>query len=151
MSRVKDNSYIVIQSFMATDLKLKGNELMVYAIIYGFSQDGEQSFTGSALYLADWCSSTRQSILKVLKSLQEKQLITKKEVFVNGVKFCEYQSTKFTGGVNKVDRGVSTKFTGGCKQSLHNNLGYNLNNKIDNKKKNKILSNSIDYNQFLEV
>ena len=32
------DNYINIQGWMRTDLDLKGNELLVYAIIYGFSQ-----------------------------------------------------------------------------------------------------------------
>ena len=35
------NSYITIQSWMREELGLSGNELMTYAIVYGFSQDGE--------------------------------------------------------------------------------------------------------------
>ena len=39
MNNYKDN-YIVIQTFMIRELKLKGNELILYALIHGFSQDG---------------------------------------------------------------------------------------------------------------
>ena len=37
-SRVKDGNYIVIQSFMVKVLKLKGNELLIYALIQKFSK-----------------------------------------------------------------------------------------------------------------
>ena len=40
-SKVKDGNYYVVQSFMVKELKLKGNELVVYAIIYGFSQNDD--------------------------------------------------------------------------------------------------------------
>ena len=36
---VKNENYLVIQGWMITELKLKGNELLIYAIIYGFSQN----------------------------------------------------------------------------------------------------------------
>ena len=39
--------YIHIQWWMAQRLKLSGNELLTYAIVYGFSQDGESAFLGS--------------------------------------------------------------------------------------------------------
>ena len=52
---MKDTNFISIQGWMRTELNLSGNELLVYAIIYGFSQDGESKFTGSRQYLADWC------------------------------------------------------------------------------------------------
>ena len=54
MSKVKEENYISISGWMVTRLGLKGNELLVYAIIYGFSQDDETMFTGSLQYLADW-------------------------------------------------------------------------------------------------
>ena len=56
----------------------------MYAIIYGFSQDGETRFTGSLQYLADWTNSTKQSCIKCLKSLVEKGYIIKHEKIVNG-------------------------------------------------------------------
>lgn len=36
---MKKGSYLTIQDWMVTDLHLKGNELLAYALIYGFSQD----------------------------------------------------------------------------------------------------------------
>ena len=36
MNSVRDENHIVIQGFMINELNLKGTELLVYAIIYGF-------------------------------------------------------------------------------------------------------------------
>lgn len=105
MSKINDENFIVIQGFMINELKLKGNELLVYAIIYGFSQDSEQRFTGSLQYLADWTNSTKQGIIKNLKSLIEKEFIQKETKTINGVNFVEYYTTKFNGVLNKVERG----------------------------------------------
>lgn len=146
MSKVKDENYISISGWMVTRLGLKGNELLVYAIIYGFSQDDETRFTGSLQYLADWTNSTKQSCIKCLKSLAEKGYITKYEKIVNGVKFCEYQAVKLKSMVvNKVEHGSKQSLTGGIKQSLHNNLDNNtLDNNIVNKKERKRTSKSYD-------
>lgn len=38
MDLVKSKHFIVVQEFMVRDLRLKGNELLVYAIIFDFSQ-----------------------------------------------------------------------------------------------------------------
>ena len=35
---IKKESFFTIQAFMVNDLKLKSNELLIYAIIFGFSQ-----------------------------------------------------------------------------------------------------------------
>ena len=40
------DSYMCIQAFMINDLHLKGVEKEVYALIYGFSQDGHSEFSG---------------------------------------------------------------------------------------------------------
>ena len=52
--KINPENYITIQGWMRTELELKGNDLMVYAIIYGFSQSESNRFTGSLQYLADW-------------------------------------------------------------------------------------------------
>ena len=36
--KVREDNYFAVQGWMVTELKLKGNALMLYAIIYGFSQ-----------------------------------------------------------------------------------------------------------------
>ena len=147
MSKVKDENYIHIPGWAVTRLGLKGNELLVYSIIYGFSQDGETRFTGSLQYLADWTNSTKQSCIKCLKSLAEKGYITKYEKIVNGVKFCEYQAVKPKFMVvNKVEQGSKQSLTGGIKQSLPNILDNNIldNNTVSNKKERKSKSKSYD-------
>ena len=133
-NKVKRENYITIQGFMLTDLKLKGNELLIYACIYGFSQAENQVFNGSLQYLADWTNSTKQGVIKCLKSLEEKQFIVKKENFINGVKFCEYYATKFNTTLNNVDGGIQQSLIPPIKQSLPNNIGNNKNN---NKEINK--------------
>ena len=133
---IKDGSYINIQSFMVTELELKGNELLVYAIIYGFSQTNGTYFSGSTQYLADWTNSTRQGIMKNLKSLIDKGLIEK----VGENQQVNYY--KALRPVNKVNQSTEltrkqslqeevTEFTGTCKQSLHNNIDNILDNNIN--------------------
>lgn len=70
----RDN-YILIQGFMVSELDLKGTELLVYAIIYGFSQTEGQCFTGSLKYLSEWTNCTVRGVTKCLNSLKEKGLI----------------------------------------------------------------------------
>ena len=110
---------------MLTDLKLKGNELLIYACIYGFSQTENQVFNGGLQYLADWVNSTKQSVIKCLKSLEEKGYIIKKEKYINGVKSCEYYTTELNTLLNKVEYPIKQSLTGGIKQSLPNNIDIN--------------------------
>ena len=121
-SKVKRENYITVQGFMLTDLKLKGNELLIYACIYGFSQTENQVFNGGLQYLADWVNSTKQSVIKCLKSLEEKGYIIKKEKYINGVKSCEYYTTELNTLLNKVEYPIKQSLAGGTKQSLTNNI-----------------------------
>lgn len=121
-SRVNREKYIVLQGWMISDLKLKGNELIIYACIYGFSQAENQVFNGSLQYLADWTNSTKQGVLRNLKALIEKGYITKTDKIINGVKFCEYYATDLTTVLNKVEYPIKQSSMGGGKQSLPNNI-----------------------------
>lgn len=142
MKDIKD-SYICIQGWMVSELNLKGNDLLVYALIYGFSQDDESEFTGSLNYLATWCNSTKNGIQKNLKNLIDRGLIIKKEHYKNDVKYCSYSCIVY----NKVVQGIQQSCIGGIQQSCTNNI--NINNikkdnidkcvKTRNSKKDKIL------------
>lgn len=72
---VKNENYYVVHGWMLNKLGLKGTDLQVYAIIYGFSQTDRQNFTGSAIYLAEWTGSTVRTIRNSINSLQSKRLL----------------------------------------------------------------------------
>lgn len=150
---IKDGNYIVIQSFMVSDLQLKGNELLIYAIIYGFSQAENQAFTGSLQYLMDWTGASRPTVIHSLKSLVDKGYLEKREQLINGLKLCEYRVVKkfnhqlknLTRVVKKLNRGSKETLQGGSKETLHNNIYLNnLNNNID-------INNSQFDNEFDEI
>ncbi len=93
--KVRKNGFFVIRSFMIDDLGLRGNELLVYAIIHGFSQDENQYFTGSLNYLTAWTGGTdKKTIIRALNCLIEKGLLEKEEVINNNIKYCRYKSVK---------------------------------------------------------
>lgn len=122
---IGEGNYITIQSWMRTDLKLSGNELIVYAIIYGFSQNKQGEFTGSAQYLADWVGCTRRTVMTILSRLTEEKLITKTEIVLNNnVTRVSYQAER---GCEKISQGVK-KFHRGCEKFSHNNTNNNTNN-----------------------
>lgn len=134
-----NDKYISIQGWMVEELKLKGNDLLVYAIIYGFSQDNESEFTGSLSYLARWCNSTKNGIQKNLKKLIDAKLISKKSTIKNGVKYCSYSCTPY----NRVVHGVQQSCTG-CTTELHGGIQQSCNNNIDINNRNKTIEDNID-------
>ena len=134
-SLISKENYINIQGWMVTELNLKGNELIIYACIYGFSQAEGQAFSGRLKYLADWTNSTKYGVTKCLKALIEKGYIVKDEEYINNVKCCKYRTVNPDEVCNKVDH-YATKLHGGMQQSCTNdnidNNKYNNTNNINN-------------------
>ena len=80
-------SHVVIESWMLEELKLKGIEKDIYAVIYGFSKDKQGFFTGSLAYLQFWTQSTKMGVYKALKNLISKGYIVKTTIGYNRVAY----------------------------------------------------------------
>ena len=87
---MKDQNFIVIQGWMINNLELKGNRLIVFAIIYGFSQDGKSKFNGSLEYLMKTINGSKNTVLKAIKDLEEQGLIIKEKRSVKNIVCNEY-------------------------------------------------------------
>lgn len=81
MDLIKDTNYILIQGWMITKLKLEGKKLLLFALIYGFTQVEDTWFTGSTKYCAQWCDCSDKYILKLLKELVEAGYIEKETIY----------------------------------------------------------------------
>ena len=143
MSKIINNNHIVIDGWMVNELNLKGNDLIVYALIYGFSQDGDTEFYGSRSYIAEWCNSSLPTVDKALNDLVEKEYILKRTEIINNLTFNRYKVNLEV--VNKLYRG-SKETLGGSKETLHNNIEYN----IEDNKNNKELAEILSYDWFNE-
>ena len=140
-SRIKDENYYQIQGFMINRLGLKGVSLSVYAIIYGFTQDGENEFTGSLQYLCDFCGGvSKPTIIKALKELVESGYLLRREEIINGVQFNRYRTNLpllknlYYGSKENLTEAVKD-FNGGSKENLPNNKSYNKSNTDKESKK----------------
>jgi hypothetical protein len=117
-SRIKDENYFQVSGFMVNRLGLKGVALNVYAIIYGFSQDGETEFTGSLQYLCDFCGGvSKPTIINALKELVKKDYILKREEIINGSLADLCISIHLNVYTSPSRRGAQTFFTKGYKES----------------------------------
>ena len=140
---MKENNYFTIQGWMRTELNLTGNDLLVYAIIYGFSQTEDQKYTAGLQYLADWCGATKQGIQKNLKNLLEKNLIIKEEVVVNNVKLSYYRAVGYTTELYTMQLSC-------INNNIINNTNSNNTNKLEissnteNPKKKNLYEKSVD-------
>ena len=127
------SNYITILGWMIKDLKLTGKELLAYALIYGFSQDGNSVFSGSSSYVAEWIGTKDNSnARKILKSLCDKGLIEKIDKVVNGVSLADYRVIYPTGVKNT--RGSGENYPGGGVKITHHNI--DIDNIEDIKKEN---------------
>ena len=157
---IKQKSHIVIDAYML-QLGLKGNELLIYALIAGFCQDGVSECWTSQETMAEWCGgiSTR-AVRDILQNLITKKLITKKECLNKNVKY-SYKVIEIVPELSSNEQEVfSTQqevFSGGDRNffpvvqelsSGNNKIDNIYDNKIDNKtiKENIILTNNIKEN-----
>lgn len=129
---MKNEGYITIQGWMRNELGLSGNELLAYALIYGFNQDGESTFRGSLGYVAEWLGCSKQTAISTLKKLVEKGLIERIEEPINGILFVRYRILK--GGQNSLPGG-SKNITTPSQNFLPNNTKSD--NKDDKKEKER--------------
>lgn len=129
---MQDGGFLVIQKWMLTDLNLKSTELMVYAIIYGFSQDSQGECWASLDYFQLWTGASRSSIIRAINSLEEKGLIERRrrEGTTSALRVVE-------GGVKMKQGGVNLK-RGGVKMTPNNKEDNKTNNKEINKESDKV-------------
>lgn len=136
-SKIRDDNYFQVSGWMLNRLNLKGVALQVFSIIYGFSQDGEGSFTGSLQYLCDFTNSSKNTVIKALKELVDKAYIIKTENTVNGVRFCTYKTNapvvqKLNRGSAEIELGGSAKTApGGGAETEPNNKDLDNKNNIN--------------------
>ena len=126
---------------MVNELSLSGNDLICYAVIYGFSQD-DNFWEGSQSYLSDWLGVSRRTVVDILKRLISNGLITKQEYEVNKVKFCKYKAIV----PNTIRCEDSTQ--GGSEDSAHGN--NNNNNKEEKDKSFSKKDANADVNEFVD-
>jgi len=149
---MKNNHFYVVHSFMIQDLKLKPNEALIYAIIYGFSKDRQSSFSGSLRYLTKNTNLSKQTVINILQSLVRKKYIIKSEIFNEGIKFCKYtanldilvDSQNFRPPVKNLE-GDSQKIELEVVQNLDESSQKIGHNNIDNKIDNNIIDSIEDF------
>ena len=117
------------------DLGLDVWETIAYAVIFGFSQDGESTFTGSLAYLSRKMMCSRAKTISSLKRLVDLGLVQKIEIVRNGVKFCEYRAyLPNTGGMPETPGSIS-QIPGGGMPGKPNNIDIDNIDKRDRQDK----------------
>lgn len=158
-SILKEHNDVTLKAFMVNDLHLSGNELIIFAVVYSFSQDGESCFYGSRKYLASWCQIHEGAVDYQLNKLLKKGLITKSHTRREDGSLCSIlranlplieslmgQSQKFESGDTKICDSHTQKFSTGYTQKFMTNK-EEVNTQVDTKEdKERIpFSEIIDY------
>jgi len=114
---MKSDNFVVIQGFMCNELNLKGNDLLVFALIYGFCQDGASKFSGGRKYIADTFNISLPTVDKALNNLIGMGYILKESSndYV-------HPDTYRVRGSKETLLGVVKKLYEGGKETLPNNI-----------------------------
>ena len=112
--------YVITQEIRES---FEGKEADVFAVINGYSQEGQGCFFGSLAQLSQFCGiKSKTTTQKILKSLLAKGAIVKGEESHNGVRFCTYKVDKDWYGMPKIDMG------GISENDTNNKRDININN-----------------------
>lgn len=154
-------NYITLCGWMITELKLSGNELLVYAVIYSFSQDKNNWCYAGLEYIAEWLGSSIRTVQRTIDSLIEKKLVVRRVSTDSTGRFNEYKAFKkpiegddnlslsTVGGSRQIDGGVMTKTEGGHDKSGNYTILDNKDNK-DNKERGANAPRSSKNSRFVK-
>jgi len=129
---MQSNNYIVIQGWMCNELGLKGNELLIFAMIHGFSQDGVSKYYGGRKYIADTFNISLPTVDKALQGLLDKEYIIK---HISGDYINPDSYWANLEVVKKLYEGSKETLHGGSKETL-----LNKTSKQTKSKKEKVVS-----------
>ncbi len=87
-----DDNHITVKGWMVSKMNLKGNKLLAYALIYGFSQDGQSTFKGSIAYVTRWLNCARSTAIETLEQLEADGWIAKSKNSKSGIERNEYKA-----------------------------------------------------------
>lgn len=149
---MKQGDYIVILAPMVSELKLSGNNLIIFALIYGFTKDDAHKFVGSIDYICKWTNLTRPTVIATLKTLTKSGFINKEEQVVNNIKQCLY-TTNYNDILDgsKETLPLVKKFNCGSKETLPNIDIYNDNDKSLSNKNNIMSNDELDSGVYIEI
>ena len=158
---MENTDFVNIQGWMINELNLKGNELIIYALIYGFTKDGVSEFIGSRQYMADWTNTSVRSVQNVVNSLVDKGMIEKNNHInkygsletsgykaINVPKLSSEKNSlvekKVHEGSEKSSSPLEKKVHEGSEKSSHNNIDNNISNNIVDIKEKNIKKESVN-------
>lgn len=101
MARKQKEIYYTVYNWMISKLKLKGNSLHIFALIYSYSNSknnrvADAGFYGSQAFLADWFGISRDTVNSILKDLVKSEYLIKVPISIKELN----TATRYTYKVN---------------------------------------------------
>ena len=129
--------YVITQEIRES---FDGKEADVFAVINGFSQEGQGCFYGSLSLLSQFCGiRSKTTTQRILKNLVAKGAIVKTDELHNGIKFCTYKVNKNWYGMSKIDMGSISIIDTNNKEDININ-----NNSLSKRESSRFQKPSID-------
>lgn len=91
---IRSENFVLLQGWMITELGLKDKELIAYGLIYGFCQVSKNPCTCGYKYIAEWLGCCEKTAYTVVKSLEDKGLVSHTQSEENGKTFNTYYIVK---------------------------------------------------------
>lgn len=88
-----DNASFVRLEYWMTKLSLSNPQLIIYAIIHGFSRDGN-CYSGSQRYFREWTGKSKSTVIEALNDMKKRGLIVVKKVYIDGKFYNVYYTTE---------------------------------------------------------
>lgn len=89
---MNNEAFYTIFRWMHSELLLNDKEEKIYAIIYSFSNTGENTCNAAVSTLAELGNMSASSVKRALKNLEKKGMIKKITRIYNNQKMCEYMA-----------------------------------------------------------
>lgn len=78
-----ENTSLLIMGWMVSKLKLKGNQLIAFAILYSFCMGPADEYIDAGFYIKKWIDKKNpKKVDKAMNKLAEKELILIKKKFL---------------------------------------------------------------------
>lgn len=129
--------YVITQEMI--EWGLAGSELLVYALINGYSQKGQGCYWGSLENTAKVCGISRATAIRTLQALTEKGFILKNKAVVND----EFRTIYIATRVSKCNAEYQNDTSGSIKMTP-NSIDENINNTLSNKGRAKFQKPSLE-------
>jgi hypothetical protein len=146
---IRSDNHVTIDGWMINELELSGSELIIYGLIWGFSQTENQWCTASQAYIARWANISTRGLRKILDKLEEKGLLIKETTTCKKGLESKYRAIRPSAEDQESDgnkvpiRPEQSSYPDGNKvpirweQSSYNNIEDNIDYNIADKKENK--------------